>query len=234
MKQIQILVLTIAVVGLLSGIAAAAPSFLSTSGLILTPDDTVLGPGQFSASVSLFDFDDNVTTFGANVGVTESLELGLTRVDPDVTGVDAETLFNAKYLVLPETATRPSLAVGGVDIAGELDPDGNGGFYAVIGKNLTPIATGMTGEPVNPIRGYIGIGTGIYNGVFGGIDWTLSPKVKVVAEYINEMEATDLVSEKSIFNVGIRLSITDSLTLDAASINGDDFAYGLSFVKIGL
>lgn len=233
-SKIAVFVVAAAMVCLLSGTLWASSSFLSTSGAILTPDDTVLGASDFSLDYHQFELSDKAVNFGANVGVTSSLELGIARFDSDKAGADPETILNAKYLVLAETVNRPSLLVGLVDATGELDPDDNPGFYAVIGKNLTPLATGFTGEPVNPIKGYVGIGSGIYNGLFAGVEWTLTPKVQVMGEFINELNIKNTIAEKSVFNVGARLTISESLTADIANINGDDWGFGLSYVKAGL
>lgn len=229
--MIRILIVVSVIMCLTSGICGAAPSFLSTTGNIMTPNDSLLGAGEFSANYDYFDIDDVTTTvFGANVGVTQNLELGIARIDKDAAGVDAETILNAKYLVLPETVTRPSLLVGVVDAGGELDAKDDAGLYVVIGKNLTPAATGLTGEPVEPLRGYLGIGTGVYDGMFAGLDCTISQRVKIIAEFLNGFgEKND-----SIFNAGLRVAITDSLRGDIALIDGGDIGFGISYTKVGL
>lgn len=209
-RSITVLAAVAVVFVLVSGIAMAAPSFLGTSGLILTPDDSVLGVSDFSAGYHDLDW---ATVIGVNVGVAQNLELGIARLDSD--GADEDTMLNAKYRLLAETATAPSVVIGVVD----------SDFYGVVGKNLTPMATGITGEPVMPLRGFVGIGSGDYDGVFAGVDWAITQKAKIIAEYI---------AEDSVFNVGARLAITDSLTFDAAMIDGDDFAFGISYTKLGL
>ena len=234
-RRLSMFIAVIVVAGLLSGAAAAAPSFLSTTGNILTPNDSVLAPGDFSANFHALNLDDNTpTVIGANVGVTESLELGIARFDPDVRALDEETLLNAKYRLLPETASRPSVLIGVVDATGDLDRDDDPGFYIVLGKNLTSIATGLSGEPVQPIRGFIGVGTGIYNGVFLGLDWTFSAKSRIIVEYINELNIKGAFGEESVFNAGLRFALTDALRGDLALINGEDFGFGISYTKTGL
>lgn len=233
-KLIHLLIAAAAVTCLLSGIAAAAPSFLNTTGSILTPDDLLLGPGDFSASFHNFDFTDNVSTMGASIGVTNNLELGIARFDPDRAGADEETLLSGKYLLLAETATTPSVVIGVIDATGEIDPDDDSSYYVVLGKNLTPAATGLTGEPVPPIRGFVGIGGGIYNGIFAGLNWTISSRVKVMAEFINELNIKNAIVEDSVFNAGVRIALTNEIRGDLAMINGEDFAFGISYTKLGL
>ncbi len=73
---------------LISGTALAAPSFLGITGNILTPDDIVLSPGDFSANLHSFQGDNNPLIIAAEAGVTEGLELGIGSFDPDAPGVD--------------------------------------------------------------------------------------------------------------------------------------------------
>ncbi|MCL6519970.1 MAG: YjbH domain-containing protein [Armatimonadetes bacterium] len=209
------------------GIASAAPSFFSTSGNILTPDDTLLSTGGFSANyhaIEIEDTDQTQTIIGANVGVTPSLELGVARVDFD--NGNEETIINGKYLLFPETAVRPSLVLGVLDLGGELDPDDDPGIYVLLGKNLTPMASDIAGEPSKPLRGVIGFGTGYFDGLFGALDWTISQRMSLMAEYIDTGDAQ--------FNVGIRFALTDTLRGDVALIDGDDLGFGISFTKMGL
>lgn len=224
-KLLGILIVTI----LLSGMASAAPSFLCTTGGILAPDDLVIEPGEFNASIHMLRLEGDAITFGANVGVTEELELGIARFDPDLTGVSAATLLNGKYRVLAETPSLPSVVIGVVDAAGDLDPDGDPGFYIVLGKNLTSFATNVTGEPAMPLKGYVGFGMGIYDGVFAGVNWAFSPRASVVAEFINELNMVGGVQDKTVFNAGVRFAISENIRGDVALINAEDFAVGVSY-----
>ena len=233
-RRMSVLTMAAALIVLVSGMATAAPSFLSTTGGILAPNDAMLAPGDFSANLHSIDLMNNPSVMGANVGVTENLELGIARFDPDSVTVDEETFLNGKYLVRGETIMSPSLVVGVVDATGDLDPGGDPGFYAVAGKNLTSIATNLAGEPVQPIRGYVGIGTGIYSGIFAGIDWTLNSRVKIIGEFINEINVKTTIAEESMFNAGVRFTLTDSLRGDIAIINGEDMGFGISYRKLGL
>lgn len=208
-------------VAMISGGALAAPSFLGMSGNIFTPDDVVLAPGAFSANLHSIDTDDSTLIIGASVGVTESLELGIGRYDSD----DGQTFVNAKYSVLPETISRPSITIGAVDVTGELDPGEDPGFFIVLGKNLTSVASNVAGEPSAPLRGTIGFGTGILDGFFAGLDWTLTPKISAMAEFL---------AEDSVFNAGVRLAVTENLRIDAALIDMDDLGFGISYTLIGI
>lgn len=231
MKRISILILAMC---MLSGMASAAPSFLGTTGLIFVPNDVVLRAGDFSANLHALNLDTNPTVLGVNVGVTENLEIGLARVDPDMPGEDIDTALNAKYGILDETGSRPSLTVGVVDAGGNLDPNGDAGFYFVLGKNLTPAATGISGEPAPPIRGYLGIGGGIYDGLFAAAEWTFSPKATLIVEFLDGISVKHIESEDSVFNAGVRFAIAGGVRGDLALINGSDLGFGISYTKLGL
>lgn len=231
MKRLFVIVMTAAMI---SGAALAAPSWLGITGNILTPDDIVLSPGDFSANLHSFQDNNNPVVIAAAMGVTDGLELGLGSFDPDVAGIGKSTFVNAKYSVLMETQSRPSLVIGATDLTGELDPDGDPGFFVLFGKNLTPVATDIAGEPSAPLRGMLGYGTGIYNGFFASLDWTLTPKVSVMAELISEANIAEIASNESMINAGIRLAITSELRVDAALIDGQDLAFGISYTRIGL
>jgi len=225
-------VAAMAMLSLLSGISTAAPSFLSTTGNILTPDDLLLSAGSFSANFHSVEVGDSSTILGANVGVTPNLELGIARFSPDVG--DSETIINGKYMILAETSSRPSLVVGVVDATGDLDPDDDPGFYIVLGKTLTSMASGIAGEPVGPMRGFLGVGSGIYNGLFLGVDWAISARTSIMAEFINELAIKRTIGEDSAFNVGLRFAITEGIRGDVALIDGDDLGFGISYTKLGL
>ena len=219
---------------LLSGMALAAPSFLGTTGLVFVPNDLYLKAGDFSANFHTLDLTTNPTVLGVNLGVTENLEIGLARVDSDVPGDDIDTSLNAKYGIVGETIARPSLTIGVVDAGGDLDPEGEPGFYVVLGKNLTPGATGISGEPAPPIRGYLGLGTGIYNGLFAAAEWTFSSRGTLLVEFIDGLNIKNVLSDESVFNADLRFAIAGGVRGDVALINGEDVGFGISYTKLGL
>lgn len=233
-KRILILVLVAAMTAILSGTVCAAPSYLGTSGNIFTPDDTVLDTADFALSFHSLDLGNSPTTLSANLGAAGGFEIGVTRFDSDVPNAGVDTMLNAKYRLKAETPSMPSMVIGVVDATGDADPDGDPGFYFLLGKNLTPVASGFAGTPVEPIRGFLGVGTGVYNGFFAGASWTISSNTTIMAEYINKFSLRNTFNEKSLFNAGVRFAFTDDLRADVALVNGDDLAFGISYKKSGL
>ena len=229
----RLLVAAVAV-AILSGAAFASPSFLGITGNILTPSDEVLMAGDFSAGMFMVQSDNTPFVIGANVGVNNQLEVGFGHYDPDVAGVGSNTFFSFKYSVIEETEAIPSLVIGAIDVTGELDPNDDPGFYAVLGKNITPFASNLMGKPISPIHAMVGIGGGIYNGFFGGLDWELNEQISLSAEYVNSLSLMNMFDKKSMMNFGVRLAFSESLTASGAIIDGNDFAFGLSFVRAGI
>jgi len=204
-----------------AGAAFSAPNFFGTSGNIITPDDTVLGPGAFSANFHVIDFESDSTNFlGASLGITPNLEVGIGRISDG----DDHTIVNGKYQLLAETASRPSVVVGVFDASSELDDDAS--FYVLIGKNLTSVASNIADQPSRPLHGVLGVGGGFFDGLFGALDWTLTDKISLIAE----LTANNAFS----FNVGARVALTNELRGDIALIDGDDLGFGISYTKIGL
>lgn len=229
----------LAVAVLLLGCASvlhAAASIYGMSGLIETPDDSIVSSKSLTPTANrIFDLNVNgvadgvdLTTFGGAIGIIPNLEVSAVGIDSDVRGASTEGLINAKYRVLPETLTSPSVTVGVVDIAQRLerfsdDIDGMSTFV-VVGKNISNMAEGVSGAVSKPIRGTFGIGTGLYKGAFAGLDMSIAPKFSVAVEYLNKG-----IRNETTFNGMVRFTPIEALSIDAGAIGFKDFYAGASF-----
>ena len=204
--------------------ALGAAGFLGGySGNIVTPDAVITPAGTWELSFhEFFDVQDNdITSIGLQYGLMPNLEVGVSLLDND----DSETVFNAKLRLLPETPGRPSIAVGAFDVGGSAnfindDPS----FYVLISKNIARTATEIAGKPSKPLGLTVGFGSGLFDGVFAALDWTLQERLSIMAEFVDEGFRGD-----SLFNLGARFAITDIIRVDAAAIDFEDFAAGASF-----
>lgn len=230
-NSLVIFVLVALAIALCSSMVAADPSYFGTTGNILTPNDVVLAPAQFTANYNQVNLSDRVNFLGASFGVTPGLELGVTRYESDVKDSSVRTALNLKYSILKETATAPSFVIGAIDAGGSLSTNDDPGLYVVLGKNLTPVATNVVGEPMKPLRGYLGWGMGIYDGPFLAINCAISPKADIVVEYINKLRVKDAIDESAVFNAGLRLNFTEMLHGNVSLINGKDLGFGISINK---
>ena len=231
-----LLAVALLVLGCASVLHAAA-SIYGISGLIETPDDSIVSSKSIMPTANrIFDLrvggaTDGVdlSTYGAAVGLIENLEVSAVAIDVDAPGTSTEALVNAKYRVLGETVTSPSVTVGVVDITRRLDHMSDGRInemssFIVIGKNISSLAEGVSGSVSKPIKGTVGFGMGLYRGAFAGLDMSLTPKVGVAVEYLNRG-----IRNKTTFNGMVRFTPIEALTIDAGVIGFRDFYAGASY-----
>lgn len=195
------------------------------SGNILTPDDVTAAPGTWEVSyhslVEVLD-DADLTTFGVNYGLAENLEVGASFVNNS----DSKMAVNAKLRLLHETTERPMVLIGAFDIGGSVNfLDSDPGAYLVVSKNITPTASEVVDRPSKPLRLSLGVGSGVFDGAFAALDWTLQPQLSLMAEYFSG----GLGADDNLFNAGIRYAAADALRVDAAVIDFEDFAVGVSY-----
>lgn len=221
--------LLIVVAGLLTaamGPVQAAPNFVGQSGNIVTPDELVVPQGEFSVGYhylekEIFGSGDSMNIFSVNYGFTPAFEAGLAYVNRG----DDDFLVNGKYQILRERANRPSVTVGVVDLLDQLDHDP--GFYFLIGKNLTGVSGDVATETEGrALHGYIGAGTGPYEGVLAGLDYRATPQLSLMAEYAPE---GPLTGRDDAVNVGVRYAVSNKFRVDAALFDFDNFGLGISF-----
>lgn len=221
--------LTMAFAGLLatsiSG-AQAAPNFLGQSGNLVTPDELVVPQGEFNAGYHYLDKEvfgggESMNIFSVNYGFTRAVEAGIAYVNRD----DDDVLVNGKYQVLRERANRPSLTIGVVDLFDSLNHDP--GLYFLVGKNLTGASRDVATETGGrALHGYIGAGTGPYEGVLAGLDYRATPQLSLMAEYAPE---GPLTGRDDAVNVGARYAVSNRVRVDAGLFDFDNIGVGVSF-----
>lgn len=235
MRKFAVLLVVAVTLFSCASVLYAGSSIYGISGLIETPDDSIVSTKSVTPAAS-FISDLNVkgtgvdiTTFGGAVGIFPNLEVSAVGVDVDWPGVSTEGLVNAKYRVLSETVAKPSVTVGVVDLAKRLDKLTFGEIdeissFIVVGKNISSVAEGVSGTISKPIRGTFGVGTGLYKGVFAGLNMSLAPKFSVAVEYLNKG-----IRNESTFSGMVRFTPIESLSIDAGAIGFEDFYAGASF-----
>jgi len=204
------------------GMTAAAPNIYGTSGLMEIPDDIIFPVGSATPAFHHISGEGNsdLNFYTLGVGILPNLSVSGGIVDNG----DSEVILNAKYRLVAETADRPSITFGVIDATGELDADDDPGLYVLFAKNLTAAAEEVAGGVSKPLRGYAGFGTGTIEGFFLGLDWTLTPRLSGMIEYLSEGLTGD-----SHFNGGVRIAISNELRIDLGMIDFDDFTAGISY-----
>ena len=192
------------VVGLLMLPTGAALGYgvFGPTDLMSTPSTVTLSPN--SAGFALNFAEGDVTCFNLDYGLIPDLEIGLSVKDYDDEAWrhdDTYITIRGKYRLLRETKSTPALAIGIQDI-GEEDLDV--APYIVISKNLGPDLD---------VDGYLGVGGGTIDGIFGGLSKTfnISPaqrsnnnlsKIQLILEF----DSNDL-NLASKFHIGNRTNI---------------------------
>ena len=220
MKKVAVLLSLTALLVVSLGAVCGASSMYGLSGLIETPDDTVAATNTLSLSGSFIpDFNDtnfDISTYGGAFGIIPNLEIGAVAVDSSATGVGAQAVLSAKYKIVPETLDGPSIAFGVVDVTNRLDRIDSrideASYFVVIGKNISSLAEGFSGMVSKPVRGTLGIGTGLYKGIFAGIDLHVAPKFDVAVEYLSEG-----LRQEGTFNAALRFRPVNNISVQAGT-----------------
>jgi hypothetical protein len=169
----------------------------------------------------IFGGGDSMNIFSANYGFTPQFEAGVAYVDRD----SNRLLVNAKYQVLRERASAPSFSVGVVDLFDQLDNDPS--FFFLLGKNLTAASRDVRTETEGRVvHGYIGAGTGSYEGLILGLSFIPTPQLTLMAEFAPE---GPLTGRDDSVNLGIRYAASPQLRLDAGLFDFEHFGVGVSF-----
>lgn len=231
MKQVLKISTWALLMALLALLVVTLPTFGASnflggqSGNILTPDDVIVPTGTMDLSyhqIVNFRNSDDLSATGITYGVTPNLELGASFISSG----DSDVAFNGKYRLLTETTNRPAMLVGVYDVSGSANAvNGDPGFFLVFSKNITSTASNMVGEPSKPLRLTAGFGSGPYDGLLVGLDWTLDPRLSLMADYTGG----NVGGNDKLFSAGVRYAASDAIRIDLAAIDFKDFAFGGDF-----
>jgi len=217
------------VIGLLTIMALpalGASNYLGgISGVIVTPDDRIVSSQSWDASYhDIFSHGEkhsDIQTVGLTFGLLPNLEVGASYI----TDGTSRVVVNGKFKLVKETAKTPGVTVGVFDAGGNLG-NSDASFYGLLSKNLTSFASNVAGQPSKPVRMSLGWGSGFYKGIIANMDWTLAPRLSLLAEYKGSDGFVGLRNRPSL---GFRWAATDSIRLDAAALGVRDIGLGLSY-----
>lgn len=221
-KWFMFLLCTLLFVSMAASVGAST-SFFGPAGLLVMPTAETLGQGQCQLFANYIDRGSyQETPAGINLGLGHGIEAGVASVNETGLFAGAKTIVNLKWMALAETETRPALAVGAINAAGNQNftgtlvithEAGKIAPYFVASKKLAIPGCKMA---VTGSAGYIG---GNFNGIMLGADAKVTPKLNVMADWVNNY--TNL-------SLGARYQATDSISVGANLINGD-FAVGTTY-----
>lgn len=198
----------------------ATPSYLGSTGLLITPTAMVTAPWKVSGYFHEINSDDLQTFYGLTVGLPAGLEvsgLWLQNLeplpsDPDITR--DETVLNAKWQLplgpVLGNPLAPKVAVGAFDATDEV----NRTYYVAVSRSFSLVQNNQA-----PLNVHVGWGNAKVSGTrldgfFGGVDLSPFPHALVQVEY----DAKDL-------NAGLRYYPVPYGSLDVGVVAGD-FAWG--------
>jgi len=223
MRNIAVLVSLIALVFGSVAACGAATTIYGATGLIETPNDSIakVGMPQLAGMYAsdLLDNNRHGSSYGAALGLLPKFEVSGVAMDPE--GQTTQAILNGKFRLVDETLASPSVTVGVVDATERLKKF-NGRLdevsaFVVIGKNLTQVAEGVAGKVVRPVKGTVGIGTGLYKGGFAGLSVSASPKVDLDVEYLAKG-----ISGKSTFNGAVHYTPIEGLNIGVGALRFKD------------
>lgn len=209
----------VVLLGLIALPSFGAANFLGgMSGGLYTPDDVVTPHGAWEFSqhwtLNALPWGDDISATGIQYGLAKNLEVGVSFISAG----DSDIALNAKYKLVSETETTPSISVGVFDAAGQINQiNSDPSLYIVLSKNLTPKA-------LKPLRVNIGAGSGIYKSFFAGLDYTIAPRTSLMFDYTGG----NIGNRENISSAGIRYAVSNNVRLDAAFFDFDEFAIGAS------
>jgi hypothetical protein len=167
--------------------------------------------------------------FGGGMGVFPGLEFTgrlteITNIPSNLGpgyGANKDKAFDLKYQLLPESKWLPALALGFNDFFGTKQFEAE---YVVVSRQIFPLDFTF------------GYGHGRLDGLFGGIEVVLHPRIHFMAEYNpinyeNDKPAVRGVPEGADWpvNLGLRFRILPVLDLDVSYQRGDTFGALLNF-----
>lgn len=233
MNLLKSVVATAVVAGgaaLLSGPAAAAPTYLGPTGFVLTPDCNVtrhwritsgyhyLGRGILDAAPA--------STFVVNAGILDHLEVGATGVK-----INGDEGFDAGWLNAKLSVFRPDntvqLAAGVMDATGETDR-----AVYVIGLLNGYWYLRRHQFPLKGLKLGVGWGSGnVIDGLFVNGTWSLGTVLEIIGEWHTDAAGRELVNIGGRFRTGPKSLSGLAWDIGAIGLNTDNprLAGGLSY-----
>lgn len=208
-KGMRIKVFLITVVFLMSFYGLANASTLSNwgpTGVSEIPTAYVLNLGVAIGPNIGFYGEDTLVRFPITLGLGIGMEIGLTGLSLSSSFSDFTPIFHAKWNVIEEKPLLPSVSIGGIfDVNNAI---GGTSLYVALSKTL------------GNLKGHVGIGSGIYEGIFGALEFKLTDNMDLLGFYKSEkagialninllsfLNITATYHEGVIFQVGANISL---------------------------
>lgn len=204
-KGMRIKVFLITLVILMSFGSLANASTLSNwgpTGISEIPTAYVLNFGVAIGPNIGFYGEDTLIRVPITLGLGIGVEIGVTGLSlPSST--DLVPIFHAKWNIIEEKPLLPSVSIGGLfDVNNSM---GGTSFYVALSKG------------VGNLKGHLGIGSGIYEGVFGALEFKLTDNIDLLGFYKSEQAG-----------VALNINLLSFLNITATYHGGTIFQVGMN------
>jgi hypothetical protein len=207
MKRLMVLVL---VFGLLFGISTVSLGYgiFEATDLMTTPTANTLRQGVLGVAANFAE--GNSFFLNCDFGLIQDLEVGVSVFNyPGDTYVS----LRGKLRIIREDSNTPALAVGIQDLGknGTISP------YLTVSKSFSDVG----------IRGYIGVGGGNFDGIFGGLS-----KEFITSGKGSHLRALELFLEADShnMNVGAKFAIGPQAKINFGLVDMKDWILGATFL----
>jgi len=215
-----------------AGSAAADASLWGSTGLLSVPTAQVQPYASFAIGANWVDSDHREGAWGGGtmaqfltVGVVPQVELSLCATNvygrlgmqewsrPDGGGYSIDRMVSLQWRVV-DRGQELAVAVGAQDFVGtgDLGPGTSNRLY----RADYVVASAGVGR----LAVHAGLGSGRLRGGFGGVEWSVSPRVALVAD--RDAEFT---------NVGVRVAVARRVTADVALMGMESLGGGLTYTR---
>lgn len=191
--------ITLVVVALLVVVASAAfaqSTWEGPTGAFLNPLACNVGDGAVQGSAHYLDLQPagSLTTFGANYGLSDRLEVGVTQANLSIGGSNKIDNLHAKYILRPLGTGKPAFALGAVLRNAHGGADTADYYLAAthIFPSSKPIIASLTIRSTNALgSGLFGKASGRTTQFGGFFGVQVTPKLIPNVEYYQQPQGDD-------------------------------------------
>ena len=195
---------------LLAGFASVAwgAGVFGWTDLMYTPTPATLKPGVLGLGVNFHE--GGFSYFNFDFGVIQNMEFGVTAFNyPD----DTDVTLRGKYQVLHENKSNPGITVGIEDLGRD---------------DISPYVT-LTKGFDEGMRGYLGVGGGSFDGLFGGFSKTFSLAKSSSADQLSQVQLF-LEADSIGLNIGTKLQLGATTRINFGLEDMDRWVMGVTFL----
>lgn len=206
------IVIAVVIVSLLCGSALwAEPTLKGYTGLLIAPTAETLGQGDYYLGASTGeDGDWEDYAFYGTFGLDDVTEVGITMWRPRGSGDN--TYLHIKRSIAMQGGAN--IATGVFDLTGETETT----VYAVATWEQGRTVGEVDDRDVRFLNLHAGFSAGMFEGIFGGVEFMFGPDLGIMAEWID-----------NDVNIGARFRPFDMMNIDIGMTDIDQLVVNVSY-----